>query len=235
MNKSNPNSAVDAFVGSATNALADWKVIDQALSSHGIQLRRRAAADSFVALAVSWETFISNWVVACVNRDSSVAVARLNSQLRDYAIKDVGVPEGHVAGALITKPHLTLAEVRRMLSPNDYNVPVRSHGNLHDLATRWFAEPYRGAALGISSFQFCPAVLTRLVRNVFAHRSVSSLAAANDVAAQTSTPISLRWTGDGRLDVDGWRRYLLTANGTVSRLEVLHNNLSDLAGSLKVS
>jgi hypothetical protein len=199
VNKSDPNEIVDDFVAATRASIADWKTIDSVLSGEGVRLRRRAAADSFMALAVSWEGFLSRWLIAAINRDASQAVLTLETRITSHATAQLRIPGRHLSASLITRSHMTVAEGRRLLDPDDYNIVIRSRADLKDSASTWLADPYRAAAVGVSEYQFRPALLTRLIRNVLAHHSNAAVTAANDQAAKGSTSASLRWTGTAAL------------------------------------
>jgi hypothetical protein len=234
VNKADPNDIVLAFAAATHDALADWRTIDSALLPEGIRLRRKAAADSFLALAVSWESFMSRWLIAAANRDSSQVVATLSTKVRDYAKDELRIPQQHIANLAVTRSHFTVGEIRRLLDPKEYNIAVRNRQELKRLSESWLSGAYRTAALAISDYQFRPALITRVLRNALAHQSSAALAEANDVVALTSTPTQLRWTGARRLDVDGWRRNLLTTTAPTPRIETIHNALILLAGRLTV-
>lgn len=234
VNKTDPNDIVDDFVAQSASALADWNRIEVAIQQEPLAVRRRGAADAFMALAVAWESFMSQWLVGAVNRDASQAVASLDQKLREHAEGKLRVPAGHVAATLVTKGHLSMAEVRRLLDPKDYNVVIRDRSELRDFATEWLAGPYRAHALAVTPFQFTPVLLTRLIRNALAHRSSAAIAEANRVARLGSTPASFRVTGALQLDVAGWRTYLLQVHHGTPRVELLHSSLSQFATGLKV-
>lgn len=85
MRKASPNDVAAAFTTATADALADWETIDAALASQSLSLRRRAASDAFLSLAVSWESFLSRWLVAAVNKDASQAVRQLATRLQEHA------------------------------------------------------------------------------------------------------------------------------------------------------
>jgi hypothetical protein len=234
VNKADPNDFVSSFVDTTNDALADWRTIDGALASSGIRLRRKAASDAFMSLAVAWETFLSHWLIAAVNKDSSKTISALSSKLADYATSELRIPSRHVAATVITQSHFAVAEVRHLLDPNDFNVVLRDWQDLLAYGRKWLAEPYESAITSVTKFQYMPAIVTRLIRNALAHQSTAALTAANDVISKNTTPMTLRWNGQ-RLDVDGWRRYLLTATAPVPRIEIIHVELGSLAMKLTVT
>lgn len=234
VNKTDPNGIVDDFVAQAASALADWQHIGAAIQHERIAVRRRSAADAFMALAVSWESFMSEWLVGAVNRDASRTVATLDQKLREHAQEKLRVPAGHVAATLATKGHLSMGEVRGLLDPKDYNVAIRSRDELRAFAAEWLAGAYRAQALGVTAFQFAPVLLTRVIRNALAHRSAAAISEANRVARLGTTPVSFRVAGARKLDVAGWRTYLLQGHNGTPRVELLHTSLSQFATGLKV-
>lgn len=232
MRKASPNEVIDAFVQSTSAGLADWQTIDASLSD--LRLRRRVASDAFLALAVAWETFLSQWLIAAVNRDSSTAVRYLSQRLQDHATGELRVPQTHVSVTLITKHHFTLALVRQLLDPHDNNVVLREHKDLKDFADRWLAGSYGQQLSTITSYQFKPVLATRLVRNALAHQSESALQRANGELRKSTVPLSLRVTTSRQLNVDGWRRYLLSITSATPRLAVYHTELAATAQLLRV-
>lgn len=235
MNKTDPNDVVDDFVNATKVSLQEWKDINTALVGASISLRRKAAADAFMAVAVSWESFLSRWIVGAVNKDASSARMTLEAKLRYHATNDLRIPPGHLTASLVGKSHFSLAEVRQLLDPNDYNVTARDRKELHKLAKTWLAGSYQTQALSMTIPQFKPVLITRLVRNALAHRSTSALTAANEVVRESNTTADLRYVGATRLDIAGWRRYLLVQHGGVSRVEHFHTRLTSAASLLKVT
>ncbi len=232
MRKASPNEVIDAFVQSTSAGLADWQVIDASLSD--LRLRRRVASDAFLALAVAWETFLSQWLIAAVNRDSSAAVTSLSQRLQDHATNELRVPQTHVSTTLITKNHFTMELVRQLLDPHDNNVVLREHKDLKVFADRWLAASYRQQLSAITPYQFRPVLATRLVRNALAHQSESALKRANNELRKSTMPLALRVTTSRQLNVDGWRRYLLSITSETPRLAVYHTELAATAQLLRV-
>ena len=231
--KASPNDVIDSFVQSTSADLADWQIIDASL--HDLRLRRRVASDAFLALAVAWETFLSQWLIAAVNRDSSTAVTYLSQRLQDHATNELRVPQTHVSATLITKNHFTLDLARQLLDPHDSNVVLRERRELKVFADRWLAASYRQQLAAITSYQFKPVLATRLVRNALAHQSESALKRANDELRKSTMPLALRVTTSRRLNVDGWRRYLLSITSATPRLAVYHTELATTSQLLRVS
>ncbi|THV41799.1 hypothetical protein [Glycomyces buryatensis] len=235
MNKSSPNAIVNDFVEATQNALGDWESIDAALGKQDLRLRRRVASDAFFALAVSWEVFFSDWLIAAVNKDSSRAAQNLSDQLEQYAIRELGVPKSHVAATLITQSHFNMDSARAILDSKDANIVLREYADLRKHAERWLAGDYRQTLLNIRKFEFKSVLAMRLVRNALAHQSPAALSRANDELRSNRMPVELRVTIKGQLTADGWRRYLLTTGGPRPKIALYHDKIAAVAGSLEVT
>ena len=241
MRKANPDAVIDAFRERVTQSLNDWRAIDAAILAHtrvdSLRLRRRAASDSFLALIISWEAFFSAWVVAAVNREPTAAAVRLTDQISKYATEQLNVPDEVLSRTLLATSHLNLAAVRGILDKRGFNTAVRSHKELIEIAEQWLAGSYKTAALGVSSYQFCPALIGRLVRNVFAHESDAALAEASAAARRTSVPLPFRTTTGRNFDVRAWRTYILQVppGETAPRVELFHTALNDLARQFRTT
>lgn len=233
VNKADPDGVIDAFQSATASALADWQQIDGALKELGLHIRRRAASDAFLALAVSWEFFISTWLVSAVNKDTSRAIARLEKKIQDHALDELGLPASILSSSLVSTSHLNLTAVRKVLDRREWNVVIRYQNELEDFANKWLAGPYEARALAITAFQFAPALVVRLVRNALAHQSPGAIKEANEIVRKTTIPAALRHTGTRSLGVAGWGRYLLSSTAPVPRIAYLHNELIALADRLR--
>jgi hypothetical protein len=235
VNKTDPNGVVEEFIRATNSSLLEWKDIDRALGGASISLRRKAAADAFMAVAGSWESFLSSWIVSAVNKDASQARATLEANVRRYATNELRIPSSHLTASVVARSHFTLAEVRQLLDPNDYNIMARDHKELRKRADTWLAGLYRQQARSVTALQFKPVLITRLVRNALAHRSAAALREANDVVREANTPLDLRYDGVTKLNVAGWRRYLLATHGDATRIEHIHTRPITTASLLKVT
>lgn len=234
MNKADPNAAIDAFQSGARSAHSDWSAIDAALVPLGLAIRRRAASDAFLALAVTWEAFISTWLVAAVNKDTSKAIARVSKKLREHALDELRLPAGAIAGTLVTTSHLNLTNVRDLLDPKGWNVVIRTQKELGRFADDWLAGDYESRAAAISGYQYAPALIVRLIRNALAHQSQGAIDEANAAVRLKTIPVVLRYSGKRSLGVAGWGRYLLASSVPVPRIASLYTELIALAERLRV-
>lgn len=232
MKKVDPNKVVDRFQTAVADSLKSWMTVDTALAGQPVATRRIATTDAFVRLAVTWESFLSNWWIAAINRDPTTFVSRLDKRLREIAAAEMGLQAGDLSTALVARSHLTVEDVRRLADPNGENLVFRSRTDLRRAAERDLAANYRARVTAITSGAWQVADLTRLCRNALVHQSQRALAEINTKLVEPTTKPDFRWTGSRRLDVRGLRRYLRTPEGD-PRIVTFHNELTALAAVLK--
>jgi hypothetical protein len=237
--KADPDLRIDEFIDRAAESLADWKAIDAAIVAAGrggLRLRRRAATDSFLALAISWEAFLSGWFVAAVNREPRKAIRYLRAALEDHATNELRVPRVILSPTLLTSSHLTRADVAKILDPNGRNFVMADHADFMRKSKKWLYHPYGTRARAVSELEFSVAFVARKVRNLFAHESASASSEAWDIVSDPAAvlPAQLRVGGrTNKFNISGWRGYILESVGGVPRVEFFHQELSALAGRLR--
>lgn len=241
VNKADPNGVVASFEKRTNSALADWRAIDSAVRAHAVKgdallLRRRAAGDSLLALYGSWESFVSSWITAAVNRDPSAAASNLADKLTEHAKTKLGVPENVLSQSLLATSHLNLAAVRQILDARGFNIAVRDYKELQRYANGWLAGPYASAVQSINAYALMPAVVARVVRNAIAHESEAALADANNLVRGSNVPSLFRVNQTRNLDVRAWRTYVLQspAGTSSTRIEAFHVELGRLAAMFRV-
>lgn len=232
MNKADPDDIVQAFQDRTRSALHDWQLIDDAVRPLGVGIRRRVACDAFLALAVSWESTLSTWLIGAVNKDTSAAIQHLEQKVRDHAETNLGLKPTVLSASLIATSHLNLSDVRSVLDPNDKNITIRDQKALTGFGNKWLAGTYKRRALALSAFDFAPAVVVRVVRNALAHQSDAAVKEANSLVSSASIPVALRHTASRSISASGWGRYLLATTVPTPRISTLHHDLINLTGKL---
>lgn len=239
MKKANPDLRIDEFVARTAESLNDWKAIDAAIMATGpgnLRLRRRAATDSFLALAIAWEAFMSSWFVAAVNREPRKAIRHLTLALQDHAVTDLRIPPSILSPTLLASSHLTRADVATLLDPNGRNFVMADHADFIRKSKKWLYHPYGTKARAISELDFSSAFAARKIRNLFAHESASGSAEAWALVTNPASvlPTALRVVGrTKKFSISGWRGYILESVAKVPRVEVFHNEISVLAARLR--
>src|SRR4051794_35578274 len=75
MRKKNPNDVIDDFKDFAATSVSTWAQMCGQIS--GNELKKNASVDAFLTVAIGWESFLSDWHIAAINRDSSAFAADL--------------------------------------------------------------------------------------------------------------------------------------------------------------
>jgi hypothetical protein len=236
MRKVDPNSVIDDFTAQVATARTQWKLIHDALPSSPVSLRRKVAADSFLTLAVAWESFFSDWWIGAINRDASTFMATTESKLRDEAQRSFNLQKADLAPTLVSKKHLSVQEVRRRLDPQERNLVIHGHRERQRRAQQDLAGNYRARAYAITAADWHTVECARAIRNLLAHRSASASDTVHDLLRKQSLTPALRWTGQRKLSVAGAMRYLATKRAADPDLRVstFHTKLADLAEQLRV-
>jgi hypothetical protein len=231
-----PNGVIDDFEDLVDESLADWIDVAAAISAQPVALRRKVATDAFLSVAVGWESFLSDWWTAAINKDASTFLSQVESALRNEAAARFGLEASDLANKLISRSHLNVNQVRRMLDPNDRNIVIHGYRDLSKRAKAELAGQYQTKATGIASHDWQIAEATRMIRNALAHRSKSAIDAMNQLLRKNSIPLGLRWTGQRNLNIAGTMRYLDTHRpaDVDSRVKVYHDRLKSLAAQLRI-
>lgn len=229
MKKASPDRVVDEFHSSVVQAIDDWRVIDAALEKHPIALRRRIASDAFLSLGVSWEAFLSRWLIAAINKDSTRASEMLADQIRKSAVDDLRIPETHLSSSLLVRTHFTLASVRDMVDQEGRNITLRNRSEAKKFGDKWLTDPYKQALQALRPLDFTILTGLRLVRNALAHRSPSSLGEAATFLRKETVPPNIRLTSKRTVNIDGWKSYLYAD----ARIVEYHNEVVRIAQALR--
>lgn len=229
MRKSDPNGLVASFTADTYQAWSDWVVIDQALAGHSLAIRRKVASDALLALAVTWEGFLSRWLIAAVNRDPNAAIQHLSDSVVSYATQQLHIPKAHIASSAILKQHFTVAEVQRILDPANRNIVLTQHKEFKDFGRQWLSAPYAAALAKPSARDVQVLKSIRSIRNALTHQSSHSLSDANSTLRDGRLPRDLRLTASRNLNVAGLGRYLHAGTTSKTRLEILHTESISIA------
>jgi hypothetical protein len=240
--KANTKVTVDRFVDRLQTARSDWASMDLALQDAklAVAVRRRATAASFLAIAVAWEGFMTEWWVAAANRDPSTLLLGKEQALRLTAVQG-GVPKSLLVARLFTTTHPNVEQVGDLLGA-DRNLTFRTHASLQKSAKNQLGPEFAAAVKAITTTEWQHADFTRLARNALAHQSAGAWNALNDHTGQKTVIPALRHVRSpgpkrkGRaLDRNSLPLFLhSTPTGLKEpRLLILSNGLESIANRLK--
>jgi extradiol dioxygenase family protein len=137
------------------------------------------AETTFLAVCVLWEGFLSDLVIAYINRDSSRFAQHLQ----------VAVGEGRSAkqktifdlyGTVTIPVHISKADIIKIADENGNNITFSHYNDLITCAKRWLTDANSAGIRGVSARHRAVINAAISLRNHIAHRSDRSLKAMND-------------------------------------------------------
>lgn len=176
MRKSDPNDVRTDFAAGLADVIAFYNAADAALT--GDKNKTLLVEHSFLAAAVLWESFVSDLLIACVNRDAS----RFAVHLKDALETDLAPKQREIYSryASLTIPqHIKKADVVSLIDASGSNITFSNFASLEDAAGRWLAPRHAARITGRSSLEKATVNATISIRNHIAHRSQRSLKAMN--------------------------------------------------------
>jgi hypothetical protein len=231
MRKRDPNDVIDAFQSDAAASLDGWSEMLDALEDRDIDLRRRLSVDAFLRLAVSWESFRSEWYIAAINRDASQFRVDLQQRFRD------SVRGGKLASLApfvrIELPrHPALRTIESILDPDRRNISFGERWV--ERAKRELASTYAGRVEELALADLKLVTATEKIRNCLVHESPFATQEMNTalVALDPQTDGELV-RGDRTIRPSGIPTYLHASSGGTRRIAHFHDRLHRIADELR--
>lgn len=229
MRKMNPVALKTSFNANLNNLLAFYAATEPLLTLDS--QRSFLVENSLLAAAIQWEGFISDLLVAYINRDSTRFATHLHDALEEGLTEKQKTMLQRYCKLSVPK-HLKKADIEVLVDGRGNNVTFSNFSALADQAKRWLVQADADRFVQRSARE--KAVVNALItaRNHLAHQSDRSHRAMNDaLAAGALNSTGLR---RGQKNIDHVGAYLkakVTANN-ISRFEVFVNELSNVAGAL---
>ena len=188
MRKVRPQDVKSDFDALVDERLKHFRRIEAAL--RGTQHEKRdmslLSETTLHSCYVAFECFISDLLLAYVNRDASKYQSNLESKINS----SVNAKFGSWAASRIqfsTVKHIKLSDLETLLDPDDYNVTFKDVAALKQRFHDWVAVPYKNAVVGISDSDERLIDLAHAIRNYIAHKSTASKDLMNARLANVST------------------------------------------------
>lgn len=179
--KKDPNDVVDDFGELAKDSLITWQQMCNQLGDAG--LKKNASVDAFLNVVIGWESFLSDWHIAAINRDSSAFTAEAEQWIkRRMAERPALAP----LLSLAIPKHPDLALVRDLLDPTGRNIALWPKAKWIERATKELVNPYRAKVTAVSDRDHRLIDAAVQVRNCVAHRSRAATVAMNDALGKLS-------------------------------------------------
>lgn len=189
------------------------------------------AENSLLAAAVLWEGFISDLLVAYINRDATRFVTHLQDALK-VGLTDKQATILRKYGRLSIPKHLSKAEIQELVDGNGNNITFSNFGALVDQTKSWLVQVDADRFRNRSAKEKAVVNALIAVRNQLAHRSERSQRAMNEALSIGSLhPTGLR---RGQRKINHVGAYLKTkvTKKDVPRLEVFLTELQAIAAAL---
>jgi hypothetical protein len=230
MRKKNPNDVIDDFRALVSSSLATWTEMCAQIS--GNDLRKNASVDAFLNAAIGWESFLSDWHIAAINRDSSNFAADLQRRVGESVTSRWPGLGGRIALSIPKHPSLDL--VREILDPEGGNLSFGARDKWRDRANRELCDPYRARVLAVTDRDHRLIRSVVAIRDCIAHRSQKASDGMNEALSNLSVADGALRRTQARVQPSGVGAYLFAATPGGRRVERYHLRLHSIAETLRV-
>jgi hypothetical protein len=230
MRKQNPNDVVDDFKDLIAASLLTWTQMCAQIS--GNELRKNASVDAFLNAAIGWESFLSDWHIAAINRDSGPFVGDLQTRIEQSVVGRWPGVGGRISLSIPTHPSLEL--VRELIDPEGGNISFGGRNKWRDRVQRELNDPYRARVLALSDRDHHLIAAVVAIRDCVAHRSKKSSDAMNSALTNLAHADRALRRAQARVQPSGIGAYLYAQATGERRIERYHRRLSDIGESLRV-
>jgi hypothetical protein len=182
--------------------------------------------------AIGWESFLSDWHIAAINRDSSAFVTELSKRV-EQSLKDrwPGLA-GRVALTIPKHPSLEL--VNDLIDPTGSNISFGDKDKWLARVNCELVDLYRAAVVALPDRDHLLIRAVVSIRDCIAHRSLRASNAMNDALANLQAADSHLRRAQARVTPSGIGAYLFAQAGGIRRVERYHGRLQGIAESLRV-
>ncbi len=153
MRKQNPNDVVEDFQVLIAASLSTWTQMCAQIS--GNELRKNASVDALLNAAIRWESFLSDWHIAAINRDSGPFVVDLQARVEQSVVGRWPGVRSRIALSIPAHPSLEL--VRELIDPDGGNISFGNRDKWIDRVQKQLNDPRASArpAVGNRRLPLC--------------------------------------------------------------------------------
>ena len=176
----NPADVKADFASGLTDVTAFYAAANTALS--GDKDKTLLVENTFLATAVLWEGFVSDLIVAYINRDSSRFAVHLRAALED----NLTPKQKRIYSSFATlsiPAHLKKSEVIDLIDAQGNNITFSNYKEMKDASARWLTPANAARIAGLTARRRSVINAVIAIRNQIAHRSKRSLVAMNEALA----------------------------------------------------
>lgn len=163
----------------------------------------------FVAMASLLEGFISDLIIAYINRDATRFKEFFINNLEIKA-KDVKDDQAQRAKDLVemSMPHLSVDKIRKLLDPSGANIAFPLTASMKETSAKWLVNDDRDRFTGLSQQHAAILDAIKKIRNYLAHRSANAETAMQEMLFAANLPAELKRGQNNVNDVGAYLRAL---------------------------
>lgn len=192
MRKTDPDDVRADFAAGLADVVSYYDTAFAAVT--GDKDRTLLVEHTFLAAAVLWEGYVSDLLIAYINRDTT----RFRQHLKDAFEAGMTTKQKTIYtnyASLSVPVHLKKADIIELVDAGGNNITFGHYGELTEAANRWLVAASAGRITGRTAGQKASVNAWITIRNHIAHRSERSARAMNVALAKGE----LHGTGLGRV------------------------------------
>lgn len=182
---------------------------------------------------VAFEVFISDLLLAYMNRDFSQYQADLKNRMHASITSKFGIwAAGRVKFDSIK--HIGMDDLEQLIDPTGWNSTFKSTSDMQNKFKEWVSPNYTGGVLGLADDEILLIDTARAIRNFIAHNSSGSKAKMNDCLSTISTGSNCRNNilARGIHKIDDIGAYLKSVVSGQRRIVLIIDRLRNIAASM---
>ncbi|WP_146067160.1 MULTISPECIES: hypothetical protein [Stutzerimonas stutzeri subgroup] len=235
MRKINPQDVKAQFSAFVSERLAYFNRVETALNGTPHEKRDISvlAETTLHSTYVAFECFVSDLIVAYINRDFSQYQRVLATRISQSIDSKFGGWARSRTPFNAVK-HIRIDDLERMLDPENYNLTFKSVEVLKQRCNEWIAAPYKDGIMNLTEADSRFIDTVHSVRNFIAHQSKNSKALMNDNLMTVVTGPNCPNLGLGRgvRDVHDVGAFLKSAFSGSRRITTYIRRLDNIAQTL---
>ena len=235
MRKVRPQDVRDGFNAFATERLEHFERVEASLGGTAHEKRDLSilAETTLHSCYVAFECFLSDLLLAYINRDFSQYQANLATRIRSSVEAKFGIwAEGRISFNEIK--HIPIRQLEAMLDPDSYNLTFKDVAALKQRFHDWVADPHKISVIALNDADTRLIDCTHAIRNFIAHKSKNAKDIMNAQLADVATGAACpnRDLPRGAREITDIGSYLKTQVGGARRIKTYVQRLQSIASSL---
>lgn len=191
MRKINPQDVKNEFADFVTERLAYFDRVETALKGTPHEKRDISvlAETTLHSAYVAFECFISDLILAYINRDFS----QYQSDLATRVSQSIQSKFGPWAGSRTPfNPvrHIKIDELEKMIDPDNYNLTFKNVAILKQRCNEWVAAPHKNGIINLNDSDSRLIDTVHSIRNFIAHQSQNAKSIMNQNLSNIVTGIN---------------------------------------------